>query len=114
MTSTKRAIPYRKRIIRYCENNAIQIPHGFDAPKPSYKYAIIDITSAPFQLCKYSTYSEKVILEFLSDPVNKGKQFKILDFKKCVEVEIDEGGRFCAGKKFECEIENELPYLVQP
>lgn len=109
-----RRIPYRARILAYCERNGIAVPHGFDASKSSDKFALIDLASTPPTLVKNTTCFEREVIEYLARPENRGCLFRILDFKRGVELRHDGGARLAKGEKFECHLPGELRSLVLP
>jgi hypothetical protein len=107
-------IPYRQRILYYCETNGVVVPKDFDAPKSSDKFAAIDMTSQPPVLVKRTTYMEKEVIQFLQEPENSGRSFKILDFKRGLELVYEGGNKLSKVGTFDCKAPGELLSLVAP
>lgn len=93
MSSAKLRAPYRQRILAYCQANGITVPENFDAPKSSDKFALLDLTTSPPSLVSRTTYLESEIVEFLARPENQSKRFRLLDFKRGVELSCTSEGK---------------------
>lgn len=106
----KRRIPYRERILAYCERHNIAVPHGFDASKSSDKFALVDLGSTPSTLVKNTTCFEREVIEYVTE--NSGRTFRILDFMRGVELRYEGGAHLTKGEKFECQLPGELRSLV--
>jgi hypothetical protein len=111
LQQSKRPIQYRERILDYCNREGIAVPKGFDAPKSTYRYAAVDLTQIPPTLFRYTTYSKKEVISFLTAPENSGRQFKVLDFKSCCEMIFD-GSQIQKGAGFDCFCQEELRQLA--
>lgn len=99
--------PYRERILLYCEKNNVAVPHDFDITKSSAKYALIDITEEPYTLVSRSTYLANDIVAFLHKESNKGRLYRILDFKRCCELHLNDSKKLIRGKVFLCKLSRE-------
>ena len=104
-------IPYKKRITEYCERNGIIIPNNFDTPKSTDKLVLVNITSTPYVLVPRSTYLPSEIIHYLTDPRNAGLQFRILDFKRCCELNYNGSTKLLRGIAFECKCQDEMQGL---
>lgn len=111
MAISKLRIPYRLRILHYCERNAVVVPVGFDAPKSSDRFAAIDVTTQPHVLVKRTTFMEREVIEFLQQPENAGRVFKILDFKRGIALAYQGGSKLVKVGSFDCRSPGELPSL---
>jgi hypothetical protein len=107
MVAYKPYPPYRERILAYCEKNNVVVPHDFDITKSSEKYALIDITEEPHTLVSRSTYLENEIITFLQKEPHKGRQYRILDFKRCCELHLNGSKRLKCGETFSCKLPRE-------
>jgi hypothetical protein len=111
LQQSKRPVQYRERILDYCNREGIVVPKGFDAPKSSERYAAIEITQHSPMLYKYTTYSKKAVVVFLTAPENSGRNFKVLDFKSCCEIIFD-GSQLKKGASFDCFCQEELRQIA--
>jgi hypothetical protein len=93
--------PYRKRILHFCEMNDVTMPTDFDAPKSSDKYALVDLSTSPPTLVNRTTYLKSELADFLSRPVNPGRKFRLLDFKRGLELSCSNEGKFEKMSSFE-------------
>ena len=114
MVGNRLRTPYRQRILYYCEVNGIIVPKGFDAPKSSDRFAAIDITNHPPVLVKRTTFMEKEVIQFLQAPENSGRTFRILDFKRGLELAHEGGNKLTKIGSFDCEAPGEILSLVAP
>jgi hypothetical protein len=113
MSSAKPRAPYRLRILHYCETNGIAVPENFDAPKSSDKFALLDLTTTPPSLVSRTTYLESEVVEFLSRTENLDKKFRLLDFKRGLELSCTSNGKFEKVGSFEHKSPEEIN-LVSP
>ncbi|MDR2689710.1 MAG: hypothetical protein LBB76_08135 [Azoarcus sp.] len=114
MYSTKLRLPYRQRILHYCASNGVVVPKDFDAPKSSDKYALVDITSQPPTLVNRTSYLKSEIHKFLSRPENRERKFKLLDFKRGLELSCSIEDKFEKIGAFDHVSPDELLNLVSP
>jgi hypothetical protein len=89
------------------------VPHGFDASKSSDKYAVVDVSSTPPTLAKRTTCFEREVIEYLGQPDNMGRSFRILDFKRGLELQHVGGNHLAKTGEFECRSPDELLNLIQ-
>lgn len=106
--------PYRQRILWYCEKNGIVVPKAFDAPQSSERYALIDVSVEPNLLHKRTSFQTREIIRFIEHPENAGRTFKILDFKRGVELQYLGTPKLCKVAYFDCTAPGELLSLIAP
>jgi hypothetical protein len=94
--------------------NGIVVPKNFDTPKSSDKYALVDITSQPPTLVSRTTYLESDVRDFLSRPENRERKFRLLDFKRGLELSCSIEGKFEKIGSFAHVSPGEMLYLVSP
>ena len=104
----RRSIPYRQRIVEYCERNGVVVPSNFDAPKSSDKFVIVDVTDNPPTLVPRSTFLSGQVIGYVTDSKNRGRQFRILDFKRCCELTLSESGKLLRGPSFDGKSRGEI------
>ncbi|MDR2451029.1 MAG: hypothetical protein LBE85_04500 [Candidatus Accumulibacter sp.] len=114
MSSARLRVPYRQRILHYCEVNGVAVPKNFDAPKSSDRYALVDITSQPPTLVSRTSYLKNEVHEFLSRPENRERKFKLLDFKRGLELSCSIEGKFEKIGSFDHVSPGEVLHLVSP
>ena len=88
------------------------VPKGFDAPKSSERYVAIDVSVEPNVLHNRTTFMEREVIQFLEQPQNAGRTFKILDFKRGVELRYAGGNQLLKVGTFDCSTPGELLSLV--
>jgi hypothetical protein len=113
MPQGKRPTTYRDRVLAYCKANGIDVPKNFDVSKATDAIVAIDVSAKPHKLASRSTYQWKDALKFVRAMENRDKSFRVLDFKRCCELE-ERDGRLIRGASFEGKLPNEKPYLVDP
>ena len=114
MTGARLRIPYRQRILHYCRQHGIVVPKGFDAPKSSERYALVDVSVEPNLLYERTACMERDVIRVVDQARNTGRAFRILDFKRGVELQHDGGTRLAKVGAFECAAPGELLSLVEP
>ena len=112
MPANRFRLPYSKRIIAYCETNGIAIPVGFHA-RHTYRFAVVDTGASPPKLLAVTSCMERDVIAQLTAKRNRGKSFRIFDFKCGRELAYAEGKYLTEIGRFSCELPNELKYLVE-
>ena len=99
---SRQRIPYRERILEYCQRHRISVPRDFDAPRSSEKFVVVDESTSPSVLLPKSTYLKKEVIAVLTDPANAGRKFRVLDFKHCRELHYGSDGKLSPGSEIDC------------
>lgn len=99
---SRQRIPYRERILEYCQRHGISVPRNFDAPRSSEKFVVVDESTSPSVLLAKSTYLKKEVIAVLTDPANAGRKFRVLDFKHCRELHYSSDGKLIPLREFDC------------
>jgi hypothetical protein len=99
---SRQRIPYRERILEYCQRHRISVPRNFDAPRSSEKFVVVDESTSPSVLLPRSTYLKKEVISILTDSANAGRKFRVLDFKHCRELHYRSDGKLTAGSEIDC------------
>jgi hypothetical protein len=73
---SRQRIPYRERILEYCQRHRILVPRNFDAPRSSEKFVVVDESTSPSVLLPKSTYLKKEVIAILTDPANAGRKLR--------------------------------------
>jgi hypothetical protein len=99
---SRQRIPYRERILEYCQRHGISVPRNFDAPRSSEKFVVVDESTSPPVLLPKSTYLKKEVIAVLTDPANAGRKLRALDFKHCRELHYGSDGKLIPGREIDC------------
>jgi hypothetical protein len=102
MPIPRKSIPYRERILAFCQRNGIVVPPNFDAPRSSAKFVFVDLEVSPPTLLPRSTHREAEVFAILSHPDNAGRKLRILDFKRCCELDNSVPGKLVRGSAIDC------------
>ena len=105
----KRRKSYYRRILAFCEEQAISVPTGFHS-RDAYNYALIDVGATPHALIAVTWYLESWVVDYLNSKLAHGRTFRILDFDKCQELRYEGGTKLVAVAKFNCHKEADLVY----
>jgi hypothetical protein len=99
---SRQRIPYRERILEYCQRHRISVPRNFDAPSSSEKFVVVDDSTSPSVLLPKSTYLKREVIAILTDPANAGRKFRVFDFKHCRELHYGSDGKLTPGSEIDC------------
>jgi len=98
----QRIVSIRKRIIAYCEEHRISIPDSFHNIDTIYPIIIIDISieERP-RLIPETFYNDKSVLRYLKDQNKNPLNYKILDFKRGIEIVLQCPIQLIRGEPFD-------------
>lgn len=98
----QRIVSIRKRMIAYCEEHNIVVPASFHDIDTIYPIIIIDtcIEEQP-HLVPQTFYNDKSVLRYLKDENKNPLNYKILDFKRGIEIVLQCPIQLIRGEPFD-------------
>lgn len=101
IVSGQRVVSIRKRILAYCEEHRIVVPKAFHDLEPVYPIALVEaLVPERLRLVGETFYSEKSVARFLKDKNKHPENFQVLDFKRGIELVLENEVRLKRGSEF--------------
>jgi len=102
VVSGQRVVSIRKRILAYCEQHHITVPRAFLDLDPVYAIALIEIrVPEKLRLVGETFYNEKSVLRYLKDQNKNPENYRVLDFKRGVELVLENEANLKRGSEFD-------------
>ena len=100
--SGQRIVSIRKRILAYCEQHNVAVPSEFLELDPVYAIALVEIQipEKP-RLIGETFYNEKSVLLYLKDRNKNPENYRFLDFKRGIELQLESGIGLRRGAEFD-------------
>jgi hypothetical protein len=105
--------PYAQRIEAYCHQHGIQVPPGFHH-RSACRYAIVDTSASPPRLSAVTYYLESWVIDYLVTARSASRQFRVLDFKRGLELAYRGGKHLEEIGTFEHRVTGEEPSKGEP
>lgn len=102
IVSGQRIVSIRKRILAYCEQHNIAVPKAFHELDPVYAIALVE-TRVPekLRLVGETFYNEKSVLLYLKDQNKNPENYRVLDFKRGIELMLESEANLKHGPTFD-------------
>lgn len=102
IVSGQRLVSIRKRILAYCEQHNVAVPKAFLELDPVYAIALID-SQVPekLRLVGETFYNEKSALLYLKDQNKNPVNYRFLDFKRGIELQLESEIKLKQGTNFD-------------
>ena len=102
IVSGQRIVSIRKRILAYCEQHKVAVPKAFLELDPVYAIALIEIRAPEKpRLVGETFYNEKSVLLYLKDRNKNPENYRFLDFKRGIELQLESEINLKHGPKFD-------------
>jgi hypothetical protein len=98
----QRVVSVRRRITAYCEQHGIIVPASFHQQDIVYAIAMVDVSVAQeHRLVDQTFYNHKTVVLWLLDHNRHPENYRVLDFKRGVELVLEHPVQFIRGPKFD-------------
>jgi hypothetical protein len=99
--SGQRIVSIRRRVLAYCEQHNIAVPKAFLELGYLYGIVLVEICVPENRLVGETFYSAKSVLQYLKDQNKNPENYRVLDFKRGVELVFESTVNLKRGSKFD-------------